>query len=137
LRHFDNFLKSPPIPKKLEDLKQVNIKIDAQYYSRNDCIVLVKSEKNLIYWKHFERETFQNYLRVFSDLSKMNYKVVSVVSDWHGSLTASIGYIFGDKIPHQRCLIHTQRYCQSFLTQNPKTNAGKELLEIVRQMFRT
>lgn len=34
-------------------------------------------------------------------------------------------------IPHQHCLVHLQRSCQSLLTKKPKTEAGKQLLELV------
>ena len=35
-------------------------------------------------------------------------------------------------VPHQRCLVHTQRFCQSLLTRHPKTEVGVQLLEIVK-----
>lgn len=35
-------------------------------------------------------------------------------------------------IPHQYCLVHIQRRCQSLLTRNPDTLPGKDLLFIVK-----
>ena len=42
----------------------------------------------------------------------------------------SVKYFEGN-LPHQRCLVHTQLQCQTFLTQRPKTEAGRNLLELV------
>lgn len=35
-------------------------------------------------------------------------------------------------IPHQFCLVHIQRRCETLLTKNPETDAGKNLLELVK-----
>lgn len=35
------------------------------------------------------------------------------------------------KAIHQRCLVHIQRFCETYLTQNPKTWAGRELKETI------
>lgn len=55
----------------------------------------------------------------------------SVTSDKHRSLLASVSYLFPN-IPHQYCLVHIQRSCETYLTKNPETIAGQELLEIVK-----
>lgn len=57
------------------------------------------------------------------------------MSDWKGSIVAAVREIafkyFNGSLPHQRCLVHTQLQCQTFLTKRPKTEAGKNLLELV------
>lgn len=68
-----------------------------------------------------------------SEISALGYNIVGVISDWHGSLVSAVKYLY-PKIPHQRCLVHTQRRCQTLLTRKPKTEAEKELLEIVRYL---
>jgi hypothetical protein len=130
-RYFDNYLKRPPLPQKLVFPRSVYIKIDAQYYSDDNCIVLVKTGKEIIYWKDINTENLRNYIYVFIDISDLGYKILGVTSDWHGSLVGSIKYIF-PLIPHQRCLVHLQRRCESLLTKNPQTQAGLELLDIVK-----
>lgn len=130
-RYFDNYLKSPPLPEKSPYRRDVFIKIDAKYYSYNDCVILVKTGRELIYWRHFSRENFFNYLTVFRELSESNYNVVGVTSDWHGSVVGVVKSTYPN-IPHQRCLVHLQRSCETFLTKNPQTEAGRELLELVK-----
>ena len=131
-KHFDHLLQSPPRPRRRETRTEVFIKTDAQYLSHYDCIILVKEERELIYWQHFQRETFQAYLIVFSHLQELGYDVIGVTSDWHGSIVGAVKHMYGDNIPHQRCLVHIQRRCQSLLTKNPKSEAGKQLLELVK-----
>lgn len=63
----------------------------------------------------------------------MGYKILGLTSDKHGSIVSSVKTLLPD-IPHQYCLVHLQLSCQRFLTKNPKTEAGAELLEIVRYL---
>lgn len=44
----------------------------------------------------------------------------------------AVKQVYGSSVLHQRCLVHTQRRCQSLLTRNPQSEAGQQLLEIVR-----
>ena len=59
--------------------------------------------------------------------------MLGITSDWHGSITSASKNRYPD-IPHQRCLVHTQRFCQMYLTQHPETEAGIKLLEIIRSL---
>ncbi len=68
---------------------------------------------------------------MFSELRELGYIVKGITSDWHGSLTGAVKYTYKETILHQRCLVHTQRRCKSLLTQNPKSCAGKQLLEMI------
>lgn len=129
-RHFDRLLSNSLSPIQLLAPKQIFLKLDAQYISNTSCIILGKTDKEVIYWKSFDRESFLNYLTVLKDVRKLGYNVLGVTSDWHGSLVSAIKYLYPN-IPHQRCLIHTQRRCSSLLTLHPKTQAGKDLREIL------
>jgi len=61
----------------------------------------------------------------------LGYLIKGVTSDQHGSLISAVLNLFSD-IPHQYCLVHLQRSCQSLLTRKPQTEAGQQLLELVR-----
>ena len=73
-----------------------------------------------------------SYYFNLTQIIKLGYIIKGVTSDRHGSLTSALKSILAADIPHQHCLVHLQRLCQSLLTRNPKTEAGKELLELVR-----
>ena len=93
--------------------------------------MVFKEGKNIIFWNFFDRETYLNYLYCFSRLVEIGYIVKSVTSDRHGSLVGAVKTVFPN-IPHQFCLVHTQRRCETLLTKNPETDAGKNLLDLVK-----
>jgi Transposase IS66 family len=74
-----------------------------------------------------------NYIAVLSEIGVLGYEILGVTSDWHGSLVSAVKYMHAN-IPHQRCLVHTRRRCDSLLTKNPETQAGRELKEIVKEL---
>ena len=92
--------------------------------------MVFKEGSNIIYWSFSRRENYHEYMYCLSRLHELGYVVESVTSDKHGSLVSSVKTIFPE-IPHQYCTVHIQRRCQSLLTKNPETQAGKDLLEVV------
>lgn len=130
-RHFGRFLKHLPPIKPLNLPQSVYLKVDGHYFGHWGCLLIFKERINIIFYDFVERETYLNYLLCFSRLQELGYVVLGVTSDWHGSLVSAVKTAFPD-VPHQRCLVHTQRRCQSLLTRKPETEAGQNLLELVR-----
>jgi len=130
------FLNHPPKHKKLSYPKHINLKVDAKYFGQFGCTIVFKERTNIIYWEFAERETLQIYINAFNRLTELGYIVDSVTSDKHGSLLASVRQLFPD-IPHQYCLVHIQRRCETLLTKNPETEAGRQLLELVQVINQT
>lgn len=128
-RHFDRFLKNPPRLSSLTIQKEIYLKLDGKYFGRWGCVLLFKEGSNIIYWEFVVRENYAVYSNALSDLKRLGYVVLGVTSDWHGSLVSAVKTAYPD-IPHQRCLVHTQQMCQRLLTKKPKTEAGRNLLEL-------
>lgn len=133
-RNFHCFLESPPLPQSPDEPKDIYLKVDAKYFGRWGCFLLYKAGRDLIYWNLVRGETFRNYLYDLTQILRLGYTIVGVTSDWHGSIVSAVDYLFQRAIPHQRCLVHTQRRCESLLTKNPKTEAGINLLELVKDI---
>jgi uncharacterized protein YktA (UPF0223 family) len=131
LRHFYQLLDKPPVFKKLKQRKEVYLKIDGTYFKRWGCILVYKAGTEVIFDDFAIRENYFVYRVGLTQIQNLGYQIKGVTSDWHGSLNSAVENLFPG-IPHQRCLVHLQRFCQSLLTQNPETQAGIELLEIVR-----
>ncbi len=87
-----------------------------------------------IFWDFIPYEMYFKYKEDLL-IIKSWYNVQGITSDWQGGLVKAVKEVFPD-IPHQRCLVHTQRRCESLLTQNPKTQAGVDLLKIVKRLNR-
>lgn len=135
LRQFDYFLDRPPQPLKLKERTSIWLKVDAKYFGRWGCVVVFKERKNILFWELVDRESYLNYCRLFGKLAELGYDLLGMTSDWHGSLVSVFANHFRG-LPHQRCLVHTQRFCQALITKRPETEAGERLLEIVRQLNR-
>lgn len=91
--------------------------------------MVYRAGNKIIYWQFAQREYYDVYVAGFQWLKQAGYRIQGITSDWHGSIVAAVQEVLPN-IPHQRCLVHTQRLVQGLLTHQPKTEAGQELLEL-------
>jgi hypothetical protein len=144
LSRFHLFLNDAPTP---EDyflrLKSLSLHfggtllIDADWFSHEYCFIIYRDYPSgeIVYFRYAEGE-YKNIIMTDIDfLIKNGYPLRGIVSDWKGSIVAAVKEIaikyYEGHLPHQRCLVHIQLQCQTFLTQRPKTEAGRNLLELV------
>lgn len=81
-------------------------------------------------WLFAERESFANWLAFMERLPEPDAAVI----DGQKGLQAAIQCLWPlAKI--QRCIVHIERLARIKLTRQPKTNAGKELLALVKRLF--
>lgn len=120
-------------PKKQPYLKDIYLKIDAKYFGSWGCCIVCKEDKNIIFWHFCFKETYKDYQYCLSRINDLNYHILSVTSDMHGSIKSAVKTMLPN-IPHQACLVHVQRRCQTLLTKKPDTNPAKQLLEITLQI---
>ena len=130
-RYFHAFLDHNPTPSKLITPKHINLKVDATYFGKSGCSIVFKENTNIIYWIYVYKENYLNYQIAFSRLLQLGYLIDSVTSDKHQSLLAVVRKYL-PHTPHQLCLVHIQRRCQTLLTQNPSSQAGVDLLVLVK-----
>lgn len=133
LRHFYQFLDNPPVFKPLKVKQEVYLKIDGTYFKRWGCALVYKADSEIIFNDFAVRENYFVYTLNLTQIKNLGYEIKGVTSDGCGSLDSALRNLFPG-ILHQRCLVHLQRFCQSFLTKKPETQAGRELLEIVKQI---
>lgn len=136
-RHFYQFLDNPPVFKPLRIKQEVYLKIDGTYFKKWGCALVYKAGKEIIFNSFTVRENYASYLMDLIKIKELGYEIKGITSDGATSLDSALKTLFYDKqnpIPHQRCLVHLQRQSQTLLTRNPETQAGIELLEIVKQI---
>jgi len=78
----------------------------------------------------------EHYSEIKEDLSNLillGLQIESITCDGHRSLLKAIKNICPE-VKLQRCLVHIQRECKIWLTSNPKSFAGIELLRIVNHI---
>lgn len=123
--------------KKLKIKQEVYLKIDGTYFKRWSCSLVYKAGQRIIFDSFTVRENYASYLLDLIKIIELGYEIKGVTSDGVTSLKSALRTLFENKenpIPHQRCLVHLQRDCQALLTKKPETQAGVELLEIVKQI---
>lgn len=114
--------------------------IDADWFGNSNCLIIYRDYPTgeIIFFRYAQGEYKYIFMQDIAFLLHKGYPLKGVVSDWKGSIVAAIQEIavkyFDGLLPHQRCLVHTQLMCQTFLTRRPKTEAGRNLLELVHML---
>ncbi len=108
---------------------------------KNPDTGLYESKVLLLYYDYhhekviwFSIRDWERKIYIVEDLKflreHMGYtEIQSCTSDWWVSILAALREIY----PHciiQRCLVHVQRQIRTYITKNPKSQAGKELLKL-------
>lgn len=89
--------------------------------------------KYLQFYSLADRENFESFLIDLNLLKTAGMQLASITSDGKKGLIQAVKQVFPEAV-HQRCLIHIQRMSLIYLTRFPKTEAGKMLRFLVRQL---
>lgn len=116
------------IPKKVHNPRKVNLCIDATYFKKEFCVVVFRDQakQECLWWEFTNTETLDSYIRGRVELEKLGYEIQSVVADGFPGIPG----IFPLK-PFQFCHFHAKKSISKYTTQNPKNQAGIDLLEIM------
>ncbi len=77
--------------------------------------------------KHIQNETVEDYKQLFETIKEQEYEVLGVVLDGKRGLNKA----FKD-IPIQLCHFHQIAIVKRYLTNNPRLEASKDLLQITK-----
>lgn len=99
---------------------------------RNLCVLIAHDGEYVIDWMFAPTENFFMW-NIF--LSRLQGQPLGVVSDAQKGLLQATFVRFGN-IPHQRCIAHIARQSRIWLTRFPKTEAGKQLLPLVKILWK-
>jgi transposase-like protein len=81
-----------------------------------------------------DNEHYQEIREDLNNLKALNIQIVSVTCDGHRAILKAVRRVFRKEVPVQRCLVHIQRMSRIWLTQEPKSPAGRELLAITQKI---
>ena len=129
-RRLDSYTppKGEPSPGK------VIVMMDTTYWGREYGLMLFKDAitgRDLL-WYFVKNETNALYAQGVSELEGMGYEIPAVVFDGRAGLPAKFP---GKKV--QICQFHQQKTVRKYLTKKPKTEAAKELKQIVDMLTKT
>ena len=125
--------KAPQIP--VRSKSNVHLLIDGTYLPNGLCLILYYDHdiKYVQLYRTAKREKFREIYQDLKALKALGVAVYSVTCDGHKSILNAVAKVFPDALI-QRCLVHVKRQSRAYLSNNPKLQAGKELLFISKQL---
>ena len=110
-----------------------NLIIDATWFGRYHCLIVYWDPdlKRVQWWRFSSKEYNFEIIQDLITLKQAGVKCSSVTSDGSQGVAKAVDIVY-PSIPHQRCVTHVQRKGLTLLTQNPKTEAGRELRPLIK-----
>lgn len=104
---------------------------DATFFGRGYGILVVRCPrlKRNVHWHEITQESPEAYYRARRKLEAQGYIIEAAVIDGKPGIRG----VFAD-IPVQMCQFHQMMIVRRYLTQRPKTPAGRELRAITRSL---
>lgn len=138
LRHrFDSLWHYVPKPQPTEQDHSVLV-VDALSVVHRLLVVLISHdplEQKPVWWSFASRETYAYWLALFRTIEARHIHPIFVVCDGHKGLIKALFEVW-PRIRMQRCMAHVIRHARALLTQRPQTQAGQELLHLIKQLPR-
>lgn len=136
-KYFSEFWKHEPQPiYPLE--KSGIIAVDGTSVVKRKAMVLIVQNVTAskpLSWAFAGHENFDTWFNFFSRLQQQGLKPSVIVCDAQKGLIKAIRTVWPETVV-QRCIIHIHRQARIWLTQHPKTKAGRELLIIVNGLLK-
>jgi hypothetical protein len=133
-RLFKRYLAKAPLI-TIRNKIGASILIDATYFPNNICLV-VYYQSDIRYTQLYRITDNEYFVEIKEDLENirnLGIHVKSVTCDGHRSILKAVKKVF-PSAQVQRCTVHVKRQCRIWLTQNPKTSIGIDLLHIVNKL---
>lgn len=131
---FASFWNTPPQPDIQAGVRV--LVLDGTSVMKRVCMLLIAGDGDNarpVSWMDVQRECYNSWMVFLTDLSWRGVTPEVVVCDAQRGLLKAIREVW-PTVKIQRCLIHVVRQACIWLTQNPQTRAGRELLELVKAL---
>ncbi len=135
-REISRLLNKPPLI-QIKSNQTAHLLIDGTYFKRTNCLVLYFDNdlKYIQLMRYTTREIKDEFIKDLRVLKGNGVNVASATADGQNAVKTALKKVF-PRAKFQRCLVHIQRYAETYITQKPKTLAGQELKEIVSTLNR-
>ncbi|MCG2687722.1 transposase [Candidatus Parcubacteria bacterium] len=134
IKRFEPFWLTPPQPQITTNVRV--LVLDGTSVVKRKLMLLIAGDGDQhipIFWSDVHRECFDTWGTFLRYLLMCHIQPEYIVCDGQKGLLKAIREVYPDtKI--QRCVIHIIRQSNRWLTKNPKTRAGRELLVLVKQL---
>jgi hypothetical protein len=130
-----NIFNAIPITEKKHISRPIHLVVDATYFGTKETrfwgVLVFRDDiqhENL-WWKFIDEERLSYYREGREFLLALGYSILSMTCDGFGGLPELFS-----PIPVQFCHFHQAQIVRRYTTQNPKIEAGHELLAIVKTL---
>ncbi|MCQ2336613.1 MAG: transposase [Paludibacteraceae bacterium] len=133
-RWFDEYLRSYP-EWQMQRREKVNLLIDGTWFPNRVCLVLYRDEniKTTLLYRITDDEWEEEIVEDLINIQNLGIEIRSVTSDGGKNIIKAVAKACPNAI-RQRCLAHIQRECNTWLTQHPQSEAGRELKRLVNMI---
>ena len=118
-----------PMPPKVEAPHDV-LYIDGIYISRKACVLVCCDNKNVLGWYLCRNEHSRAWIALMSRIAAPKV----IVSDGGSGFAKALKKTW-PRTRHQRCLFHIYSQVKRYTTSNPKTQAGRDLYVLARDLL--
>lgn len=135
-RYFYRIL--PTCPQwQIQRREKVNLLIDGTYFANKVCLLLYRDNniKMTILYRLSKGEALRELKEDLQNIKKVGIQIESVTCDGAANILRAVREVCPEAVL-QRCTFHIAHEIQIWLTKKPKSNAGRELLQLVRYLNR-
>lgn len=135
-RSFIPFWKFLPQPKPVLGNSEILVVDGVSVVKRHLAVLIIfdRLKRIPLDWHFTLRESYSSWSAIFLGLRAKGINPKIIIGDGQKGLIKAIGSVWPEAVI-QRCLIHIHRQAKAWLTQNPQTEAGRELLLIVKRLI--
>lgn len=135
-RYFYKLL--PTCPQwQIQRREKVNLLVDGTYFTNKVCLILYRDSniKMTLLYRLTKSEAFRELKEDLLNIKSLGIRIESVTCDGAASILRAVREVCPEAVL-QRCTFHIAHEIQAWLTKKPKSEAARELLEIVRYLNR-
>ncbi|PIY62361.1 hypothetical protein COY93_03015 [Candidatus Uhrbacteria bacterium CG_4_10_14_0_8_um_filter_58_22] len=135
IRWFEPFWSSPPRPSFR--VRSRTLVVDGVSVVKMESVALLAGDpatSSPVGWAFADRERCWAWREFFLSLRRRGANPCCVVGDGQKGLLKAVREVF-PRAKVQRCVVHVHRQAMAWLTRNPKTDAGRELRQLVSALL--
>lgn len=120
---------------QIQRRERVNLLIDGTYFTNKVCLVLYRDShiKMTVLYRLTKGEVLCELKEDLRNIRSIGIQIESVTCDGGANILRAVREVCPEAVL-QRCTFHIAHRIQTWLTKRPKSEAARELLEIVRYL---
>ena len=133
-RWFDGYLYKAPLW-TIKRHAGIRMLVDGTWLDREHCLIVYRdnASKSTVYYRFASAEKEYEIIKDLEAFKQLKISISSFTTDGAEDIIRAIKYAY-PRTTRQRCIVHIERECLSWLTQHPKSSAGITLRRLVTKI---